>query len=126
MNQPSLDSPADRQRLSDFFGDLEELLEWSVRYRRRLLRPDVADSLSAAWYELKPSFESVRRGLEEATFEDLRLRGLTGSQLALKLDAFDRQKKSFDKYKKIVEEGGRVVRFLRRLRWRTPTRQSER
>jgi hypothetical protein len=107
----------DRERLNDFLDEFEKLLSWTVQHSRRLLPRDIADDLVPAWSELNPSFRTVRARLAQVSFEELAERGLTGSQLNLKLNAFERERQKFDdKYRKTVEDGYPVFRFLRRVR----------
>src|SRR6266705_1183822 len=92
------------------------------RYRKRLLPSDAAKQLERAWPELRPSLGSLRDELRKVPYEEFRRRGLTGSQLSFKLDAYYRQRRSFkEKDKRRVEEGTWITRLFRGARKRPST-----
>jgi len=131
------DTSGDRRLLASLFADLQELLEWIVQYRSRLLPPDIADRLEPAWEELQLSFADVRRALlepqsstsadetnagkqntgDQITDDQLRRYGLTGAQLKLKVETFKDAKAAFDlRYKSHIERGGFFTRLFSHIR----------
>jgi hypothetical protein len=134
----------DRVLLANLFGELEELLAWTVDYRGRLLPDDIADRVAPAWMVVRPNFALVRGALlapyegdathrgsssegtessppqgDRITDAHLRAYGLTGDLLKLRVETFQAEKRAFyDRHRKYVEEGGRLTRAWRLLRRR--------
>ena len=67
---------------------------------------------------MKPSIPAAEVRLREASYVELRERGLTGAQLSLKLKVFYRERDQFQRVRDIAERGGvaeRLGDWIRRV-----------
>jgi hypothetical protein len=90
---PTPPSPEEEQRrLRAFLDDLESTLQSVVDHPLNILPGSEIDRLRAAWYEVRPSFDSVRIQIGAQNQVGLNRVGLTGAPLYFELGVFDRQR----------------------------------
>ena len=80
------------RRLREFLRDVQHLLGRIVDRPQRVIPRRHRDRMSTAWDSVQPKFESVFAALAPSSTANvvptLRLRGLTGAELAFKLEVF--------------------------------------